>query len=194
MANATRRAEQLQRSGNLQAGIFRGLWSDTKAWYLSRLALALPSECTFVLQRHVISRETGHQCSTWNCKPWEEHRGKTREMLLVLLGCLLPTASVGGKSCLRCWPELPLLMDYDLHVLWGAPGPPRELSRSLHVLLLQAPILLEPGYLGEVYRGDWGEGWPCTWLRGHAPDFLPHMSHLRAGACGARSSRVIPSH
>ncbi|XP_070279608.1 testis-expressed protein 51 [Myotis yumanensis] len=70
-------------------------------------------------------------------------------MLLVLLGCLLPAAGAGGESCLRCWPELPLLLDYDLRVLWGAPGPPRELSRSLRSLLLQAPVLPEPGYLGQ---------------------------------------------
>ncbi|KAK1337026.1 hypothetical protein QTO34_003071 [Cnephaeus nilssonii] len=70
-------------------------------------------------------------------------------MLLVLLGCLLPAAGAGGESCLRCWPELPLLMDYDLQVLWGPPGPPRELSRSLQALLLQAPVLPEPRYLGQ---------------------------------------------
>lgn len=73
-------------------------------------------------------------------------------MLLVLLGCLLPAAGAGGRG------ELPpllagaaLLLGYDLRVLWGAPGPPRELSRSLRSLLLQAPVL-EPGYLGEAHR------------------------------------------
>ncbi|XP_037705957.1 testis-expressed protein 51 [Choloepus didactylus] len=48
-------------------------------------------------------------------------------MLLLLLSCLLPTAS--GKSCLHCWPELPAVVDYDLQVLWGSPGPPVELSQ-----------------------------------------------------------------
>ncbi|XP_030618223.1 testis-expressed protein 51 [Delphinapterus leucas] len=49
-------------------------------------------------------------------------------MLLLLLSCLLPTAN--GKSCLHCWPELPALIDYDLQILWGTPGPPAELSHS----------------------------------------------------------------
>ncbi|XP_032336699.1 testis-expressed protein 51 [Camelus ferus] len=49
-------------------------------------------------------------------------------MLLLLLGCVLPAAS--GESCLHCWPELPALIDYDLQVLWGSPGPPTELSQS----------------------------------------------------------------
>nr|XP_030696269.1 testis-expressed protein 51 [Globicephala melas] len=49
-------------------------------------------------------------------------------MLLLLLSCLLPTAN--GKSCLHCWPELPALIDYDLQILRGTPGPPVELSHS----------------------------------------------------------------
>uniref|UniRef100_A0A5F9C1B2 Testis expressed 51 n=1 Tax=Oryctolagus cuniculus TaxID=9986 RepID=A0A5F9C1B2_RABIT len=49
-------------------------------------------------------------------------------MLLLLLTCLLPTA--GGKGCLRCWPELPALLNYDLQILWGSPGPPAELSQN----------------------------------------------------------------
>ncbi|XP_049743890.1 testis-expressed protein 51 [Elephas maximus indicus] len=49
-------------------------------------------------------------------------------MLFFLLGCLLPTAD--GESCFRCWPELPALVDYDLQVLWGTPGPPAELSQN----------------------------------------------------------------
>ncbi|XP_036713018.1 testis-expressed protein 51 [Balaenoptera musculus] len=49
-------------------------------------------------------------------------------MLLLLLICLSPTAT--GKSCLHCWPELPALIDYDLQILWGTPGPPAELSHS----------------------------------------------------------------
>ncbi|XP_060007172.1 testis-expressed protein 51 [Lagenorhynchus albirostris] len=49
-------------------------------------------------------------------------------MLLLLLSCLLSTAN--GKSCLHCWPELPALIDYDLQILWGTPGPPVELSHS----------------------------------------------------------------
>ncbi|CAK6448655.1 unnamed protein product [Pipistrellus nathusii] len=71
-------------------------------------------------------------------------------MLLVLLGCLLP-ATGAGKSCLRCWPELPLLVEYDLQVLWGPPGPPRELSLSLQALLRQAPVPPEPRYLGHEH-------------------------------------------
>ncbi|XP_045154216.1 testis-expressed protein 51 [Echinops telfairi] len=49
-------------------------------------------------------------------------------MLFLLLGCLLPATC--GESCFRCWPELPALVDYDLQVLWGTPGPPAELSQN----------------------------------------------------------------
>ncbi|KAJ8777849.1 hypothetical protein J1605_014202 [Eschrichtius robustus] len=68
-------------------------------------------------------------------------------MLLLLLSCLLPTAT--GKSCLHCWPELPALIDYDLQVLWGTPGPPAELSHSLHSLFLDTHAFLESWYLGQ---------------------------------------------
>ncbi|KAF6362292.1 testis expressed 51 [Rhinolophus ferrumequinum] len=51
-------------------------------------------------------------------------------MLLLLLGSLLPAAEASGKNCLHCWPELPALIDYDLQILWGIPGPPSELSQS----------------------------------------------------------------
>lgn len=100
-----------------------------------------------------------------------EEQGEGPEMLLVLLGCLLP-ATGAGKSCLRCWPELPLLVEYDLQVLWGPPGPPRELSLSLQALLRQAPVPPEPRYLGEVPRGDGGAGWPCAWAERSRP-WLP---------------------
>ncbi|XP_036110499.1 testis-expressed protein 51 [Molossus molossus] len=70
-------------------------------------------------------------------------------MLLLLLGCLLPATEARERTCLRCWPALPALMDYDLQVLWGAPEPPKELSRSLHSLLLEAQDFPEPWYLGE---------------------------------------------
>nr|XP_048298311.1 testis-expressed protein 51 isoform X2 [Myodes glareolus] len=66
-------------------------------------------------------------------------------MLPVLLICLLPVAE--GKNCLQCWPELPALLDYDLQVLWGSPGPPTELSQSLHSFFLEDNALLMPGYL-----------------------------------------------
>ncbi|XP_006153769.1 testis-expressed protein 51 isoform X2 [Tupaia chinensis] len=65
-------------------------------------------------------------------------------MLPVLLICLLPVAS--GKNCLLCWPELPALIDYDLQILWGTPGPPAELSQSLHSLFLENNFH-EPWYL-----------------------------------------------
>ncbi|TKC44679.1 hypothetical protein EI555_020466, partial [Monodon monoceros] len=61
--------------------------------------------------------------------------------------CLLPTAN--GKSCLHCWPELPALIDYDLQILWGTPGPPAELSHSLHSLFLDSHAFLESCYLGQ---------------------------------------------
>ncbi|KAM7320078.1 hypothetical protein ACRRTK_020521 [Alexandromys fortis] len=66
-------------------------------------------------------------------------------MLPVLLICLLPVAD--GKNCLQCWPELPALLDYDLQVLWGSPGPPTELSQSLHSFFLEENALLMPWYL-----------------------------------------------
>ncbi|XP_064341474.1 testis-expressed protein 51 [Camelus dromedarius] len=68
-------------------------------------------------------------------------------MLLLLLGCVLPAAS--GESCLHCWPELPALIDYDLQVLWGSPGPPTELSQSLHSLFLDTRAFAEASYLGQ---------------------------------------------
>nr|XP_033716248.1 testis-expressed protein 51 [Tursiops truncatus] len=66
-------------------------------------------------------------------------------MLLLLLSCLLPTTN--RKSCLHCWPELPALIDYDLQILWGTPGPPVELSHSLHSLFLDSHAFLESWYL-----------------------------------------------
>ncbi|XP_077008024.1 testis-expressed protein 51 isoform X2 [Tamandua tetradactyla] len=66
-------------------------------------------------------------------------------MLLLLLSCLLPAAN--GKSCLRCWTELPALVDYDLQVLWGTPGPPVELSQNLHTLFMEEHGVTEPWYL-----------------------------------------------
>uniref|UniRef100_A0A7N5P4V5 Testis expressed 51 n=1 Tax=Ailuropoda melanoleuca TaxID=9646 RepID=A0A7N5P4V5_AILME len=67
-------------------------------------------------------------------------------MMLLLLGYLLP--AINGKSCLHCWPQLPALIDYDLQILWGTPGPPTELSQSLHSLFLKTNyVFLEPWYL-----------------------------------------------
>ncbi|PNJ58551.1 TEX51 isoform 10, partial [Pongo abelii] len=59
--------------------------------------------------------------------------------------CLLPT--IEGKNCLRCWPELSALIDYDLQILWGTPGPPTELSQSIHSLFLEDNNFLKPWYL-----------------------------------------------
>lgn len=75
-------------------------------------------------------------------------------MHLVLLICFL--AGTTGKSCLRCWPELLAMIDYDLQVLWGSPGPPTELSQSLHSFFLENNTLLFPWYLGEAQLG--GDG------------------------------------
>uniref|UniRef100_A0A8C2M9H5 Testis expressed 51 n=1 Tax=Cricetulus griseus TaxID=10029 RepID=A0A8C2M9H5_CRIGR len=66
-------------------------------------------------------------------------------MLPILLICLLPVSD--GKGCLQCWPELPALLDYDLQVLWGSPGPPTELSQFLHSFFLEDSILFTPWYL-----------------------------------------------
>lgn len=123
---------------------------------------ALPSEFSFVCKGDVVSGETGCQWPLWNWEWREEHRGRAQEMLLILLACFLPAAFASGQSCLRCWPELPALMAYDLRVLWGPSEPPRELSWSLRSLLLQAPVLPAPGYLGEAHLGDQGQGWPCA--------------------------------
>ncbi|KAG3274301.1 testis expressed 51 [Ictidomys tridecemlineatus] len=49
-------------------------------------------------------------------------------MLPLLLIFLLTTA--GEKTCLRCWPEMPALLDYDLQILWGTSPPPVELSQN----------------------------------------------------------------
>nr|XP_054405133.1 testis-expressed protein 51 isoform X7 [Pongo abelii] len=66
-------------------------------------------------------------------------------MLSLLIICLLPT--IEGKNCLRCWPELSALIDYDLQILWGTPGPPTELSQSIHSLFLEDNNFLKPWYL-----------------------------------------------
>ncbi|KAM8928117.1 testis-expressed protein 51 isoform 2-T3 [Lycaon pictus] len=74
-------------------------------------------------------------------------------MLLLLLGCLLPPTN--GKSCLHCWPELPPLIDYDLQILWGTPGPPAELSQSVHSLFLKRDrVFLEPQYLDQDHMEE----------------------------------------
>ncbi|CAK7306340.1 hypothetical protein VULLAG_LOCUS12477 [Vulpes lagopus] len=74
-------------------------------------------------------------------------------MLLLLLGCLLPPTN--GKSCLHCWPDLPALVDYDLQILWGSPGPPAELSQSVHSLFLKRDrVLLEPRYLDQDHMEE----------------------------------------
>ncbi|XP_069329909.1 testis-expressed protein 51 isoform X2 [Eulemur rufifrons] len=62
-------------------------------------------------------------------------------MLPLLLICVLPATN--GKNCLLCWPEISALLDYDLQILWGSPGPPQELSRSLHSLFLEDNDLLQ---------------------------------------------------
>ncbi|XP_049990907.1 testis-expressed protein 51 [Alexandromys fortis] len=86
-------------------------------------------------------------CSQGNRVPCETVNtwGRLQKMLPVLLICLLPVAD--GKNCLQCWPELPALLDYDLQVLWGSPGPPTELSQSLHSFFLEENALLMPWYL-----------------------------------------------
>ncbi|MEJ1286350.1 putative gene 35060 [Cricetulus griseus] len=70
---------------------------------------------------------------------------RLQKMLPILLICLLPVSD--GKGCLQCWPELPALLDYDLQVLWGSPGPPTELSQFLHSFFLEDSILFTPWYL-----------------------------------------------
>ncbi|XP_053453898.1 testis-expressed protein 51 isoform X3 [Nycticebus coucang] len=62
-------------------------------------------------------------------------------MLPLLLICLLPATN--GKNCLRCWPEISALVDYDLQILWGTPGPPVEVSQSIHSLFLEDNALFK---------------------------------------------------
>ncbi|XP_047578083.1 testis-expressed protein 51 isoform X2 [Lutra lutra] len=74
-------------------------------------------------------------------------------MLLLLLACLLP--AINGKSCFHCWPQLPALIDYDLQILWGSPGPPRDLSQSIHFLFLKKDYVFpEPWYLDHAHMEE----------------------------------------
>ncbi|XP_059024914.1 testis-expressed protein 51 isoform X1 [Mustela lutreola] len=74
-------------------------------------------------------------------------------MLLLLLACLLP--AINGKSCFHCWPQLPALIDYDLQILWGSPGPPRDLSQSIHSLFLKKDYVFpEPWYLDHAHMEE----------------------------------------
>lgn len=107
------------------------------------------TEFTFVLPpENAVSKGNGIPRETVST------RKGLQKMRLVLLICLLAGAS--GKSCLRCWPELIAMMDYDLQVLWGSPGPPTELSQSLHALVLENDDILLPWYLGEAQVGRAG--------------------------------------
>lgn len=108
-----------------------------------------PSEFTFVRKEDAVSRETGSRRSLWN---WERREAEGGP------GGAAGPAGLPPAGRRRGCGELPpllagaaLLLGYDLRVLWAAPGPPRELSRSLRSLLLQAPVL-EPGHLGEAHR------------------------------------------
>ncbi|XP_071475516.1 testis-expressed protein 51 [Marmota flaviventris] len=66
-------------------------------------------------------------------------------MLPLLLIFLLTTA--GEKTCLRCWPQMPALLDYDLQILWGTSPPPVELSQSLHSFFLEDTSSIKSSYL-----------------------------------------------
>lgn len=74
VANATRGAEQPQSS----TGTPRRHLQRATVWHQSlvfaTLALALPSECTFVLQRQRGFQGDRAPCSTWNCERCEEQR------------------------------------------------------------------------------------------------------------------------
>ncbi|XP_055481621.1 testis-expressed protein 51 [Psammomys obesus] len=84
-------------------------------------------------------------------------------MFLALLLCLLPVTK--GSSCFRCWPELPALLEYDLQVLWGSPGPPAELSQRLRSLFLDDNTLPVPGYLARDH------------LEEETAAFFTHLDH-----------------
>jgi hypothetical protein len=94
-----------------------------------------------------------------------------QKILSLLLICLLP--STKGKTCLRCWPELPALLDYDLQILWGSPGPPAELSQSIRSLFLEDSALLKPWYLGETWPGNRDQGHHFASPGPYSPDFPP---------------------
>nr|XP_040149328.1 testis-expressed protein 51 isoform X2 [Ictidomys tridecemlineatus] len=70
---------------------------------------------------------------------------RPQKMLPLLLIFLLTTA--GEKTCLRCWPEMPALLDYDLQILWGTSPPPVELSQSLHSFFLEDTSSIKSSYL-----------------------------------------------
>nr|XP_034492121.1 testis-expressed protein 51 [Marmota flaviventris] len=70
---------------------------------------------------------------------------RPQKMLPLLLIFLLTTA--GEKTCLRCWPQMPALLDYDLQILWGTSPPPVELSQSLHSFFLEDTSSIKSSYL-----------------------------------------------
>ncbi|XP_074158266.1 testis-expressed protein 51 [Sminthopsis crassicaudata] len=65
-------------------------------------------------------------------------------MFLLLLSSLFP--SLGEGSCLRCWPDLLPLVQYDLEILWGSHQPPLYLSTCLRMLLLKKNVPVNPHF------------------------------------------------
>ncbi|XP_031815741.1 testis-expressed protein 51 [Sarcophilus harrisii] len=70
-------------------------------------------------------------------------------MILLLLSSLFP--SLGEGSCLRCWPDLLPLVQYDLEILWGSRQPPLYLSTCLRMLLLKKNVPVNPPFLDRAH-------------------------------------------
>ncbi|XP_056649699.1 testis-expressed protein 51 isoform X2 [Monodelphis domestica] len=70
-------------------------------------------------------------------------------MLFLLLSPLFP--SLGEGSCLRCWPDLIPLVQYDLEVLWGSHQPPLYLATCLRVLLFKKNVPVNPQFLDRAH-------------------------------------------
>lgn len=79
-------------------------------------------------------------------------------LFLLLLACPLPSAC--DNSCFHCWPALPAMLEYDLQILWGPPGPPVELSQSLQSIFLTDDTSVKSLFLGERHSPETRE-WTC---------------------------------
>ncbi|XP_074071056.1 testis-expressed protein 51 isoform X2 [Macrotis lagotis] len=70
-------------------------------------------------------------------------------MFFLLFISLFP--SLGEGSCLRCWPDLLPLVQYDLEILWGSHQPPQYLSTCLRTILLKKNVPVNPHFLDRAH-------------------------------------------